>query len=223
MFVLTLIDDDKRRPGYKYTWWRFWLFTITVPERVVIEDRYVPGTSINVVNAWYDVFYTRQYLVPGTWHLAPLFCLFFLLFLPFFRFRLGHCWFHPVFFLWVLVCCLLVSAATRLAIIYEMYLDTYVRTLISPFYCCLRYTICFSYGVYYLLFCICFSSWGNLPLQSYWSLSCEHGLHCSHVNVRTTITWYLVREVRHILTTRRIRCPIGKVGLPRILLTVAES
>ena len=24
-----------------------------------------------------------------------------------------------------------------------------------------------------------FSSWGNLPLQSYWSLSCDHGLHCS--------------------------------------------
>ena len=27
--------------------------------------------------------------------------------------------------------------------------------------------------VFYLLFFICFSScWGNLPLQSYWSLSC---------------------------------------------------
>ena len=33
--------------------------------------------------------------------------------------------------------------------------------------------------MYYLLFCIRFSSWGNLPLQSYWSLSCDHGLLCS--------------------------------------------
>ena len=30
------------------------------------------------------------------------------------------------------------------------------------------------------IFCFfLFSSWGNLPLQSYWSLSCDHGLHCS--------------------------------------------
>ena len=35
-----------------------------------------------------------------------------------------------------------------------------------------------------------FPSWGNLPLQSYWRLSCDHGLHCSDelVNVRTTTT-----------------------------------
>ena len=25
---------------------------------------------------------------------------------------------------------------------------------------------------------ICFLPGGNLPLQSYWSLSCDHGLHC---------------------------------------------
>ena len=37
----------------------------------------------------------------------------------------------------------------------------------------------FSDCVYYLLFLICFSSSGNLPLQSYWSLPCDHGLHCS--------------------------------------------
>ena len=30
------------------------------------------------------------------------------------------------------------------------------------------------------IFCFyLFSSWGNFPLQSYWSLSCNHGLHCS--------------------------------------------
>ena len=41
-----------------------------------------------------------------------------------------------------------VSAETRWAC--DMYLDTYVRT--SPFYCCLRYAICFSYCVYCVLF-----------------------------------------------------------------------
>ena len=50
-----------------------------------------------------------------------------------------------------------VSAATRLAYgIYNMYLDTYVRTLTSPFYFCLRYTICVSCSVYYLLFSFVF-------------------------------------------------------------------
>ena len=29
-----------------------------------------------------------------------------------------------------------------------------------------------------------FPSWGNFPLQSYWSLSCDHGLHCSHELMR---------------------------------------
>ena len=29
-----------------------------------------------------------------------------------------------------------------------------------------------------IISCFLFSSWGNLPLQSYWSLSCDHGLHC---------------------------------------------
>ena len=30
-----------------------------------------------------------------------------------------------------------------------------------------------------IIFCFyLFSSWGNLPLQSYWSLFCDHGLHC---------------------------------------------
>ena len=35
--------------------------------------------------------------------------------------------------------------------------------------------------VYYLLFLFVFllTEWGHLPLQSYWSLSCNHGLHCT--------------------------------------------
>ena len=61
-------------------------------------------------------------------------------------------WFHPVFFL--VGTMLSVSAATRLA--YDVYLDTYVRC-ISPYFC-LRYTICFSYCVYYLLIFNCFPS-----------------------------------------------------------------
>ena len=60
-----------------------------------------------------------------------------------------------------------------------MYLDTYVRwsLLLSCFFC-LRYTICFSYCVYYLLFLFVFPPEVIFPLQSYCSLSCDHGLHC---------------------------------------------
>ena len=58
--------------------------------------------------------------------------------------------FHLVFLVWILCgllhfgfCC------DSLSIWYV----SYVRTLISPFfYSCLRYTICFSYFVYYVLF-----------------------------------------------------------------------
>ena len=75
---------------------------------------------------------------------------FFLLFLPFFRFRFGHRFYHPVFFfLWVL-CCLLglgfCCDSFSIRCVYNMCLDRYVRMLISisSFYFCLRYTICFS-------------------------------------------------------------------------------
>ena len=49
-----------------------------------------------------------------------------------------------------------VSAATRLA--YDIYFEVciLIRTLIAPFYFCLRCTICFSYCVYYLLFLFAF-------------------------------------------------------------------
>ena len=76
-----------------------------------------------------------------------------------------------------------VSVATRLA--YDTYIDT-VRTyadITFLFFLSEVYQvpgkICFSYCVYYPLFLFVFLMWGNLPLQSYWSLSCGHGLHCS--------------------------------------------
>ena len=53
--------------------------------------------------------------------------------------------------------------------------DTYVRG--PHFYFCLRCTMWFSYHVYYSLLYFYFFR-GILPLQSYWSLSCDHGLHC---------------------------------------------
>ena len=95
-------------------------------------------------------------------------------------------------FLWV-ICCLLGFGFCRdsCRIWYTEYVSWYIRTLISPFYYCLRYTFCFSGCVYFLLFLFCFSSWGNLPVQSYWSLSCDHGLHRSDeliLNVRRTTT-----------------------------------
>ena len=58
-----------------------------------------------------------------------------------------------------------VSATTRLA--YDMYVFWYVRTLISPFYFCLRYTRLFQIWRVFSSVFFCFSSWGNLPLQSY--------------------------------------------------------
>ena len=80
--------------------------------------------------------------------------LLFLLLLSLFRFRFGHCFILSFSCGYYAVSSVSVSAATRLA--YDMYLDTYISTLISPFYFCLRYTICFSCCVYYLLFLFCF-------------------------------------------------------------------
>ena len=89
------------------------------------------------------------------------------------RFRFGHRLLHPV------LVAIMLSPRFRLLtrLVYNMYLNTYVRWS-HHFYFCLRYTICFSHCEYYLLFYL-LPSWGNLPLQSYWSLSCDHGLHCS--------------------------------------------
>ena len=74
------------------------------------------------------------------------------------------------------------------------YVSWYVRTLISPFFC-LRYKICFSHvlcvlsPVFYL-FSSCLS---NFPCQSYCSLSCDHGLHCSH----DSIMWEQQQQHHH--------------------------
>ena len=109
----------------------------------------------------YSVISSRRYTPPrATWEpevcVFPLRAVFFLallmltylffffvLFLPFFDFDLDSVCFHPVFFFWVL-CCLLgfgfccVSFGT-------WYVYWYARTLMSPFYFCLRYTICLLY------------------------------------------------------------------------------
>ena len=86
----------------------------------------------------------------------------------------------------------------------------------------LRHTICFSYCVYYLLFYL-FSSPGNLPLQSCWSLSCGHGLHCSDdlINVKTTTTTTTVEPQRftEVYTAAAVFCLLwlqagGVVCLP---------
>ena len=68
------------------------------------------------------------------------------------------------------------SAATRLA--HDTYFDTYVRW---------SHNFIFVWGirlVSVIMVCITFffhliSSWGNFPLQSYWGLSCDHGLRYS--------------------------------------------
>ena len=53
--------------------------------------------------------------------------------------------------------------------------------------CSDSYCIFFVWGIRFVSAIVCivscfylFSPWGNFPLQSYWSLSCDHGLHCSH-------------------------------------------
>ena len=103
----------------------------------------------------------------------------FLLFLPFFDFDLDIvCFIQPFSCGYYAGSSVSVSAATRLA--YDMYLDTYVCWSHIFFWFGLRYTICFGHCVYYLLFITCFPlEWGNLPLQRYRSLSCDHRQHCS--------------------------------------------
>ena len=101
--------------------------------------------------------------------------------LPSFDFDLDIVFFHPVFFLRV-QCCLLSFGfcCDSFSIWYTPeYASWYVvRTLISPLYFCLR--IRFISGVVCSIFCFyLFYSWGNSPIQSYWSLSCDDGLHSS--------------------------------------------
>ena len=121
-------------------------------------------------------------------------CLYFsLLFLPFFGFDLdmvcfilsfscgyyavssvfGFCCcdlFSILYILYIYVVCILIRTYADLTFLFLWY-------TMSPFYFCLRYTICFSYWVYYLLFLFVFLLRGNFTIQSYWSLSCDDELH----------------------------------------------
>ena len=70
------------------------------------------------------------------------------------------------------------SVETRLAYLLSIW---YECALISPFRFCI-----FVWGIRLVsvIVCIAFSmylssSWGNIPLQRFWSLSCDRGLHCS--------------------------------------------
>ena len=97
---------------------------------------------------------------------------FFSSFLPFFDFDLDSVCFHPVFFLWVL-CCLLGFGfgcdSFSILVMISIYLGTYVRwSNLFTFVWGLR----FVSAVVCVIFCFyLFSSWGNFPLQRYWSLS----------------------------------------------------
>ena len=102
--------------------------------------------------------------------------LFSLLFLPFFDFDSDIVCFILSFSCGnYAVASVSVCAATRLA--YDLYLNTYVRwSHLSIFVWAIRFVPVIAC----IILCdYLFSSWGNLPLQSYWSLSCDHGLHCS--------------------------------------------
>ena len=101
-----------------------------------------------------------------------------------FRFQFGQRFFFILSFScgYYAVSSVSVSAATRSAYSYVwyiyMYLDTYVRW---------SHIFILDWGIRFVSVIVCFtfcfylfSSWGNFPLQSYWSLSCDHGLHCSH-------------------------------------------
>ena len=106
---------------------------------------------------------------------------FFLLFLTFFDFDLGIVCFRPAFFLWVLYCLLGFGFCCDSFSISYIYVCILIRT-----YADLTFLLSEVYDLFQLLcivFCfICFPpEWGtsNFPLQSYWSLSCDHGLLCS--------------------------------------------
>ena len=81
--------------------------------------------------------------------------------------------------------------------------------LISPFFIFVRgirfisVIVCVLSSVFYL-----FSSWGNLPLQSYWSTSCDHELHCSH-----DLMWQQQQQQQQPYL-RRCACVLCSNGAP---------
>ena len=83
---------------------------------------------------------------------------------------------------------------------------TYVR---HPFI--VAWDMRFVSAIVCIVFCFnLFSSWGNLPIESYWSLSCDHGLHCSHDSM-----WeqeQRVVSVSYQVHTKKMKC----LFLPRV-------
>ena len=110
---------------------------------------------------------------------------FFLLFLLFFDFDLDY--YEIVFILsfsgcyYYAVSSVSVSAATRLA--YDTYFEVFI--LIRTYADLTFLFLSEVYDLFQLVIIVCIilcfylfsSSGGNFPIQSYWSLSCDHGLH----------------------------------------------
>ena len=104
-----------------------------------------------------------------------------------FRFRFGHRLFSSCLFLVGTMLSPRFRFLLRLVqhMIYTSSTSIYICILIRTY---VDLTFWFSSEVYvrfasvsvWIILCFfLFSSWGNFPLQSYWSLSCDRGLHCS--------------------------------------------
>ena len=142
---------------------------------VILSRRYTPPPrSLRAWSMRFPLACCLLALLMLTYH-----C-FFLLVLPFFDFDLDIVCFHPVFFLWVLLCCLLgFGFCCDSFIILYIYVCILIRTYAD---CTLFFVWCIRFVsvIVCIIFCFyLFSSFGNFPLQSYWRLSCDHGLHCS--------------------------------------------
>ena len=113
----------------------------------------------------------------------------FLLFLPFFDFDLDSVCFHPVFFLRVIRCLLGFGfCCDSFSILVWYQICILIRTYVDRTFLFFVWGIRFVSVIVCIIFCFyLFSSWGNFPLQSYWSLSCDHGLHCSDELMREQV------------------------------------
>ena len=90
-----------------------------------------------------------------------------------FRFRVGR----QLIYCYLFLIGIMLSPRFMLRLIQGIVFIWYVRTLISRvlFVRCLRFV-----SIIVCRFVFSFSSWDDLPLLSYWDLSCDHGLHCGH-------------------------------------------
>ena len=79
---------------------------------------------------------------------------------------------------------------------------------------CVSYDIC----VYHFWFCLCFFSWGIPPLQSDWSLSCDHELDlassCQNNNTNTTTNTTTTTTTNHSESETAKNCYSNSRGLP---------